>query len=370
MANARIGKGWASQDHDLYVLGRLNKLVLGGDLYYAHSTAPGHFVDAYRVMAINNTDRLDLGEWHFSGMNTSLNLDVLKARTDAMNWKHTNPGIAHRHHLRLHDLYFGNEFILAGGVPAFSTSTRISSLAWFTDIDLVLATDFTRLLPSLRFSYPLARRDELLRAYPWAVQPPVMKQALAPLDLQFHYQKQFPTVAAGAAGGDMSRGINLSIAHRFAYLYNKPVLIDGGFASLPLLSFSDQWENHTSVRLSGMLQGFALSQSLSLDVIHTKYNNFRLRHYSPLLSAVTNVTHSFGDLETGLSFTQEYLAQDHLGKKLNHVFKMDIIAGYNVTPDLAIYARILDVFNSPGKVWNSIPGTGREAFLGVKYRVR
>jgi hypothetical protein len=386
--NTTIEDGWANQDYDLYAKSAIGSLIIAWDLYYSHSTAPTHYSDAYRFMAQNVTDDLALGAWHFSGIKTSINMDVVDAKTESTPSGHVNLGMAHKHRLRLHDLFFTNEFLIAGGEPALSTATRISSLAWFTNIDLVMTTDFTHLLPSLSFTYPVIQRDgthllisnipritgndriSMLRDHHWAVQPQRTQTSLLPLDLLIQWQKQIAHPQSGYTGKNTGTGTNISVSHRFSYRYNSPILTDGGYASIPLISFTDQWENHTDASVSTDFYGFDVSQSIALDLAHTKNSNFRLRPYNPMLIAVTDISRRFGDLSTGLSFTQEYLARDHLNNELDSVFRMDIMGEFQLSPELIIYARINDLFNNPGKVWNTIPGAGREAFLGFKFRVR
>lgn len=385
LSTYRFRRGWAQQDYNLYLSAMIGIEDITPELSYLHSTAPDHYTDSYQIIARNNTNRLDLGNWQFSGVSTAVSLEAIDSATEGVSQQHLNLGFSHSHALRFGDLRFYNVVMVAGGVPSFMVSTRISSLAWFTDIDLTLASDFVHLLPSLSFCYPVVNRNgtrvvisnspaitgyargEIARSYKWLVQPDRMRTGITPLDLGIVWKKQFPPIKAVPAKLRAHNGIEISVAHHLLFKYNSPILLDGGFTQIPLLGFTDQWENHTSANICMEVAGFKLGQSFNLDLVHISENSYRLKPYTPLIQATTSVSHSIGHWDLSLGLTQQYMSRDHLKRDLNNVAKLDLTGEYRITKYATIYARILDMFNTPSRIWNTIPGTGREAFLGIKY---
>lgn len=386
--NHRISSGWAYQEYCLSVSSNYQGMDLLWDAQYGHSTAPGSFTDEYRVRVNHNYNNLDAGECQFSNLETSLNLDIVNGSSEGTTIKHTNMGFRHQHNLRVGGFRFGNELMIAGGEPAISTSARISSIAWLTDIYLVLSTDLVHLLPSIMFQYPLWNRDgtritvmntpgitgndrmSLLTYNRWAAQPQRVKNGITPLDLQIIYQKQTMPRRSSKADLLLAQSIEFSISQRVAYQYNNPVLVDVGLNKVPGIGFTDQWVNITSAQFRIPLDGFQVFQSLEMNLTHIKSDHFRLKPYTPVLTAETKVSRRFGKCIFDLGIEQGYFARDHQNKDLNDTFKVNITGEYRIDDDLSLCARIIDLFNTPSKAWKSIPGNGREAFLGLKYRIR
>lgn len=389
----RVQSRWFDQQWELYGQTKLiNGVPFQHQIQYRYTRNPDYYSEAFAFENSFSVPDARIQNIRISEFNTAFSYQVIDQVTESIPMANSYFDVSHSHSISYNGHSLENSIEVVSGKVGLSSSYKLL-LTWLEGIetDLGLMTNLMHLSPYLKVSKAFwirpdlyfrvsnapsvvaHDRSDLMEKFPWAAQPDNAYMGILPLNVNVAIGKgNVMNSLASSRKPIQSNDIvsEVYLKHNVRYEYHRPTICEGIFTSVPSLMFADVLQNFTTLGAQIRYGKVSFMQDLSMNMGHLPEFSYKPIPYEPLMKAQTVVRVNIQGVDTQLSLDQGYWMKDHKRKNLPAVFDLSARAYYQLNPVVSVYAKLENIFHTPNRQWNSIPGQGRNIQLGFQYIVR